>query len=89
MKSSEDIPRAQRLLDSAQGVWLISNSIRATVRVFPEFRVKDEKNPPKAERVDVASDALVVMNLQLPRQLRISAKAAAAASMVAVMSSSE
>ncbi len=54
VKSSEDIPRAQRILDSAQGVCLISNSIRATVRVSPEFRVKDEKDPPKAEPVDVA-----------------------------------
>ncbi len=54
VKASEDIPRAQRILDSAQGVCLISNSIRATVRVYPEFRVKGSKTRSNARAADAA-----------------------------------
>ncbi len=39
LKSEKDVERARTILDSAEAVCLISESIRATVKVFPEFRV--------------------------------------------------
>jgi organic hydroperoxide reductase OsmC/OhrA len=37
VKSEEDVGRAAKILDSAESACLISNSIRATVKVSPEF----------------------------------------------------
>jgi organic hydroperoxide reductase OsmC/OhrA len=39
VKSQEDIERAREVLDSAHKGCLVSNSITATVKVFPDFRV--------------------------------------------------
>lgn len=39
VKSQEDIARAREVLDSAHKGCLVSNSITATVKVFPDFRV--------------------------------------------------
>ena len=39
VKSQEDIERAREILDSAHKGCLVSNSITATVKVFPDFRV--------------------------------------------------
>jgi organic hydroperoxide reductase OsmC/OhrA len=38
VKSQEDIERAREILDSAHKGCLVSNSITATVKVFPDFR---------------------------------------------------
>jgi len=39
VKSQEDIERAREVLDSAHKGCLVSNSITATVKAFPDFRV--------------------------------------------------
>jgi organic hydroperoxide reductase OsmC/OhrA len=39
VKSQEDIERAREILDSGHKGCLVSNSITATVKVFPDFRV--------------------------------------------------
>jgi len=39
VKAQEDVARAREILDSAHKGCLVSNSITATVKVFPDFRV--------------------------------------------------
>jgi len=50
VKSEEDVGRAAKILNSAESACLISNSIRATVKVIPEFVARSVAPPQGASQ---------------------------------------
>lgn len=45
LKSAEDLERARQILDSAHKNCLVSNSISAAVKLFPDLRVGNDAEP--------------------------------------------